>query len=156
MLLAGKVCWPPKSSTSDSHILLSNTNLQYPEKVPRVKFVQLSGLPQQAVLPRVTWRSSVQMLWAVRVCAQPECAAYVCVPGGRACLVWKCPPGGRKGTNWQASEPSSSWDMSLHDRHPTASPKSLLYKGEKSEVVLLVAEMTWAQMGTFAKSYSTA
>lgn len=41
--------------------------------------------------------------------------------------------------------------MSLHNRHLTASPKSLLYKGEKSEVVLLVAEMTWAQMGTFAQ-----
>lgn len=73
---------------------------------------------------------------------------HVCVPGGRACLMWKCPPDGHKGTNWQASEASGIWKVSSHNRHLTASPKFLLYKGEKSEV----AERTWAQVGTFAQS----
>jgi len=35
-------------------------------------------------------------------------------------------------------------------RHLTASPKMLLFKGENSEVVLLVADGTWTQVGTFA------
>lgn len=153
MLLGEKVLRPQKSSTFNSQILLSSTNLRYPEEVPRVKFVVSTSF----------------LDYAGRQCCegspgrpQPGADVVTCLCAARArhtcaCLMAECIQSeialhvGPKVQTGNHPRLMVSAGIPAH-KHLTASLKPLLFKEEKNAVVLLVAGRTWTQSGIFALS----
>lgn len=145
-LAHNKCFWVRKSSTSNRQVLLADTNLQYPEKVPRVKLVIctscLDYTGRQCCEGSPRSPTALCRHCELSVSVHSLSALHMCMPDGRVFDV-KLPAGWSQ--RCKLASVQGFWHLGGVSayRHLTASPKMLLFQGERSGVVLLVTDRTW-------------